>query len=91
MSNLFVHSFNDGFFLSSSVLPEVVYCLDIDSFIDSCASGHACAMSTSVFNEEHTDYQLALVESRLSGFISSDLFHSRLALLSKTFKVIWDV
>lgn len=91
MSNLFVCFSGNDFSVQYSVAPSAVYCLDIDSFIESCELGHACAMSLSVFNEEGMVFKLALAESRLNGLISSDLFISRLALLNDAFVVSSEV
>lgn len=88
MSNLFVCFSGNDFSVQHSVAPSAVYCLDIDSFVESCELGHACAMSLSIFNDDLTDYKLDLVTSRLVDLVSFDLFNSRMSLLLDAFKVI---
>jgi len=89
MSRLFVCFTGTDFSIQSTVPRNMVYHLDIDLFIESCERGHACAMSFSVFNDEHTGYKLELVTSRLNGLISSDSFNARSALLSRVGVLAW--
>lgn len=91
MSNLFVCFSGNDFSIHYSVSPDMVYCLDIDSFFESCASGHACAMSVNVFNDEITDFKLLQIDNRYSGLLSYDDFHNTLVLSHKASLCVLEV
>lgn len=87
MTDLFIHF--DGNTLSTSSDPHPdCFCVDLDSFIDSCLAGHNCAMRVCIYQDESIDYRLALNDSMAGGDISSNDFYARLNLLIRIYDVL---
>lgn len=84
MTDLFLHYDGNSLSTVCDVQPNY-FCVDLDSFVDSCLAGHNCAMRVCIFQDDYTDYKLALIDARYADEISIDDFYARLVMLNSIY------